>query len=676
MSQIKHRIIQFNNRLKQQYGFLANPALTKYNNAKRVLQAMPAEIYFNQPVAKAIFTFTTAPLPPGTKSLLSLGLKFCIRHRKPTNNIKKSIERIEYDVRTKVWVKENVTEDNDRDFNPKLYLKNPMWDPPEANTEVEEALKAFAQRITALHNKHQQRTTVKNLSYLQNQAMNSLVDHPNIFVCPADKNMGIALWLRHTGTKKILREHLSNDEVYENITHQIQAKKAELKHRWREFIRTHGRFLPDEVTTFFERSEETYGFKRIAPFRATCKVHKEPVKFRPVVAKVGTILEAISKWLDVELLKISKAYLTWCIKDSDTFRVEVIEHVLSPNSGQATLDARSMYSNIDLDHAEVIMGRWIDLYNTEGKLPELAHKGTIIAGLKLVMKWNIMKFGDSYFQQLVGTAMGTSCAVQFANLYFGWHEKEVIFPAFRDALQRIPFYRRFIDDVYLIWDGPCDNDWQSLEHAFNNYGILKWDFPEKGSSRSVNFLDLTLTIKGNRITTKTYQKPQNPYLYLPPHSAHAPGIMKGVIYGQLRTYYRQNTEYSDFVKISRLFFKRLVSQGWDQAVLKNLFTTAFNKLNQQLENPPPPPANDQPDRVGRLFFHLTFHPNDMPRREIRQIFTETLEEVVREAADIEQFTVAYSKPTTIGSRIAKAAMFEVEGREVSKYLAGEVPDDI
>ena len=106
MSQVKHRIIQFNNRLKQQYGFLANPALTKYNNAKRVLQAMPSEIYFNHPVAKAIFTFTTTPLPPGTKSLLSLGLKFCIRHRKPTNNIKKSIERIEYDVRTKVWVKE------------------------------------------------------------------------------------------------------------------------------------------------------------------------------------------------------------------------------------------------------------------------------------------------------------------------------------------------------------------------------------------------------------------------------------------------------------------------------------------------------------------------------------------------------------------------------------------
>ena len=64
----------------------------------------------------------------------------------------------------------------------------------------------------------------------------------------------------------------------------------------------------------------------------------------------------------------------------------------------------------------------------------------------------------------------------------------------------------------------------------------------------------------------------------------------------------------------------------------------------------------------------------MPRREIRRIYSETLEEILRETADVQQFTIAYSKPTTIGSRIAKAAMYEVEGREVSKYLTGGVPD--
>jgi hypothetical protein len=31
-------------------------------------------------------------------------------------------------------------------------------------------------------------------------------------------------------------------------------------------------------------------------------------------------------------------------------------------------------------------------------------------------------------------------------------------------------------------------------------------------------------------------------------------------------------------------------------------------------------------------------------------------------------TIAYSRPTTIGSVVAKSKLFEVEGQEVSKYI--------
>jgi hypothetical protein len=44
-----------------------------------------------------------------------------------------------------------------------------------------------------------------------------------------------------------------------------------------------------------------------------------------------------------------------------------------------------------------------------------------------------------------------------------------------------------------------------------------------------------------------------------------------------------------------------------------------------------------------------------------------LEAAIREESGIEQFTIAYSKPTTIGSVIAKAQLHQEEGYEVSKY---------
>ena len=283
-----------------------------------------------------------------------------------------------------------------------------------------------------------------------------------------------------------------------------------------------------------------------------------------------------------------------------------------------------------------------------------------------------MQFGDSFFKQLIGTAMGTSCAVFFANLYFGQHEKDTILPSFKDLLKRIPFYRRFVDDVFFVWIGGCDVMWDSLIHVFNSFGILKWDTSLPKSS--VHFLDLWITMEGNRIVTKTYQKPNNPYLYLPPHSAHPSSMIHGTIYGLLRTYYRQNSHFNDFLAISNLLFKRHVRQGWDPAVLKAAIVSALNKLKSKLEAPPPLIADaDPPSHKSHIFFHMQFHPGDIPRREVRQAYSDTCEEVLRDECEIEQFTIAYSKAKTIGSVIAKAQLHQAEGHEVTKFIAGELP---
>ena len=71
-----------------------------------------------------------------------------------------------------VWVARQQEENdggNDRDFNPKLYLKNPQWEPPWAGVKIEDALESFVLQIQDLHVKHQKPTTSKNLTYLQNQ---------------------------------------------------------------------------------------------------------------------------------------------------------------------------------------------------------------------------------------------------------------------------------------------------------------------------------------------------------------------------------------------------------------------------------------------------------------------------------------------------------------------------
>ncbi|KAL7510431.1 hypothetical protein ACHAXN_010625, partial [Cyclotella atomus] len=130
-----------------------------------------------------------------------------------------------------------------------------------------------------------------------------------------------------------------------------------------------------------------------------------------------------------------------------------------------------------------------------------------------------------------------SCAVWLANLYFCFNEKCKLLLRFKDFFARILFYARFVDEVFLIWLKECDLQWKALVLMFNDFGILKWECLKLKTS--VDFLDLTLTIEGNRVVAKTYQKPENPYLYIPPHSAHPAGMINGIVLLLLRTYWRQ-----------------------------------------------------------------------------------------------------------------------------------------
>ena len=136
-------------------------------------------------------------------------------------------------------------------------------------------------------------------------------------------------------------------------------------------------------------------------------------------------------------------------------------------------------------------------------------------GLCLIMKNNIMQFGDTYWKQLTGTAMGTPPACAYATLYYAYHEYEIL----NDYSDCLLYYKRYIDDIFGIWCPPpnCPDPqrkWNAFKRAINNYGKLQWN--TENLATTVTFLDLVITIENNRITTIMHEKKLNLYLYLPP----------------------------------------------------------------------------------------------------------------------------------------------------------------
>jgi hypothetical protein len=153
--------------------------------------------------------------------------------------------------------------------------------------------------------------------------------------------------------------------------------------------------------------------------------------------------------------------------------------------------------------------------------------------------------------------MGTPPAPMYATLYFDIHEQETIL---RKYGRFFLFYKRYIDDVLGIWH--CANEnldrrmWKSFQEDLDKFGQLHWEVSQR--SDTAIFLDLQLTIKNVRVAYTLYEKPLNLHMYLPPHSVHPPGVLRGLVFGMIYRLHRLNSETGTIDEQISTFFNRLL----------------------------------------------------------------------------------------------------------------------
>ena len=96
-------------------------------------------------------------------------------------------------------------------------------------------------------------------------------------------------------------------------------------------------------------------------------------------------------------------------------------------------------------------------------------------------------------------------------------------------------YRLFIDDELVLWkryNEECDaSDLRALKKKIQEWYGMEWTF--QVPFLNLDLMDPTIDIKENKITKNLFDKKINIYLYIPPHSTHPPGVINGIIYGQI-----------------------------------------------------------------------------------------------------------------------------------------------
>ena len=246
----------------------------------------------------------------------------------------------------------------------------------------------------------------------------------------------------------------------------------------------------------------------------------------------------------------------------------------------------------------------------------------------------------------------------------------------------------------MIWK---DNDNDTTLHTFNNFkkhlnsqSKLKWK--TQNPSTTTNFLDLTISIdRRGYISTKTFQKPMNLFLYIPSNSSHSPNMRSSLIYGLLRTYYLQNTNRSDFIQLAKKLYQRLLARGHSHETLTKNFNIAANKLSTSIPLPwlyikqatIKDKTNSQfnmdyiqhKKQNETVIFHMKYTSRDMSTKSIQQHYQSTMankntgttcdvrtysETPSKEPMNVKTLTIAYSRPKNLFDTLYSSTLHEHE----------------
>jgi hypothetical protein len=613
---------------------------------------------------------STLTPPPKLKALLGLGLNFCPRPTRPVQPtvVDDLVKRFKRDIYTKMFFAHIESEWKAN----QLFVRS-SWEPnaPDLPPEFRARVTFF---IRLLRAQFTQRRVTPNLTPYQGRLLRLLKASDEFIVFPSDKNLGPVILERTEYIRRAHADHLSNSTTYKQLTEtEAAARISTVEGLLSVFLDDYGSSLDYHDRVYLERSfqvDDPYAY-----FYLTAKVHKHPWATRPIVSVCGSLLHGLGRWVDQQLQPICRLLPSY-VKSSFEFRQDLLTLPASLDLSRIrifTCDATSMYTNIDTDHALSTIATFLRV----SPLCRDVAAEPLIQALEIIMRNSIFKFGDTTWEQLEGTSMGAPPAPMYATLYFGIAELKNI-PRFSEHL---PFYRRYLDDCFGAWLMPAnpnieshDDEWTAFKTSMS-YGMLNWVFTDL--STSVNFLDLTISISDNRIVTKIYEKPLNLYLYLPPHSTHPPGLVRGMILGGIGRIYRLTSEHSDRQTSIRAFYRRLRVRGYPAETLRPLFEEGISRASST--RPVPPVVDDQEERI---FLHLPFHPCNPSSQRLQRLFRDVLlsppnEPVLPDLQNyheaplrINRMIVAHHRPYNLKNLLFPRKLKEVPTQPVSSIITG------
>jgi hypothetical protein len=340
-----------------------------------------------------------------------------------------------------------------------------------------------------------------------------------------------------------------------NISYYV-SKEPNVDHIMTQLDNILHKYKDKGLMKIFKRTDDW----KIPQFYGLPKIHKVPLKIRPIVPNHSWITSKVSKWLDKKLQPLVHKY-NWVVKGTKDV-IERLENVYldSSNIQLVAADVESLYTNIDL--SEGLRKVKTLLLQNNITCPNL-----IIELLEWVLYNNYFQYRGIGYKQIKGTAMGSNVAPCFANLFLIFHELQWK-NKLKDKWPKV--YFRFLDDIFFIWEHN-EADLQDFKRVLNNTTpSLKFTFEQDGKKST--FLDLTIKIgsrfrKQAKLDYQNYEKPTNMHLYLAPDSDHPKNQKFSWITGENIRLLRNNSSKKDYTQSINLFRRHLQDRQYSKKII-------------------------------------------------------------------------------------------------------------
>ena len=268
------------------------------------------------------------------------------------------------------------------------------------------------------------------------------------------------------------------------------------------------------------------------------KFHKNPIKFRPIIASTKAVTKQLSTTLSKILKFITNKMKKYCntikkstrinrfwIIDNNQLIIKTINDLSHKNKIKniATFDFSTLYTSIPHDELKTALKNVLEIayhksnnlkivntfnniywsYNNNTK--NAIDKNKCYDMIVWLIDNTFFKFGNNIYKQIIGIPMGTQCASFLANLFLFHYEYEFL------KTQTITNYHlclklnltfRFQDDITTIND-----DGTFLKHYKDIYPPSLELIKVNNSDICADVLDLSITInRRNKASIDIYDK--------------------------------------------------------------------------------------------------------------------------------------------------------------------------